>query len=94
MYSKTEQLFLLEMLKAKQTNGVFKQNRSYFYRTMRLLEQNGAVRVRNSDPLEFELTVFGECLASFIAKHSNTPLKWRRYSHTVEMYLLRQGVEI
>jgi len=90
MYSLTEQRFLLELLKAKQTGGYFKQPRSYYYKTMKLLQLGDHIDVVNTDPLEFELNILGECIASLVAKHPTTPKTWLKYAHTVEMYLLRR----
>lgn len=92
MYSKSEQRLLLELLKAKQTATPLKTNGSYWFKTVKLLEEGDHLKVISTHPNQYELSTFGECMASMIAKHPKTNPKWLKYAKTVEMYLLEKGV--
>jgi len=92
MFSIIEQKYLLELLKKERLNEPPPSNSksSQFYRVMRLLKENELIIIKpvdNSQRKTYKLTVFGEAMASLIAKHTKTE-GYKEYAFTVEMYLV------
>jgi len=96
MFSKVEQRILLELLQHERLNKDWhpKSKPAQFYNTMSLLKDNDLITIEpngRSKNKAYILTVFGRCMASFIAKHTRTEPKNKQYAYIVDMYIV--GVE-
>jgi hypothetical protein len=77
------------MFLAERRNQLFQPKRSYyFWKTIKTLEANDCITIKDGKRKEFKLTTFGQCMASIILKHPKGNEKLRKYAYTVEFWLL------
>lgn len=89
MFSRKEQQLLLEILKATQTGEEIKIKSTFEYKTINLLEKNDYLVLKQTCPKSVRLSGVGDCLASIIAKHTNTNKKYLKYAGNVRMFIYR-----
>lgn len=97
MFSIVEQTYLLGLLKSEKTATRFtsgewnKSRTAQFYRVMSLLKENDLIisipDKNNRKAKQYRLTVFGQAMASLVAKHTKTE-GYKKYAFVVEMLLL------